>query len=86
MKKQLKKWNGRGAGNGQYKNGHTYVAAFSKKQAAELINQALEALVTVYEIDHYYAPCWGNAMNGIEPLMPCVYVTKDHTQKPIKLL
>jgi len=82
--KILKKWNGRG----HYKlnSHHIYVAAYSQKQAAELVGQACGLqTVGISEIREYYSPCWGNPMNGIEPTEPCVYAEKNYTNKPVKI-
>ncbi len=86
MAKTLKIWNGRG--HGRYNRYHVYVAAYTQKQAVELINTALSAYITTNEIRDYYAEgAWGNDMNGIEPVEPCVYVNHYIDQKePIRLL
>ena len=82
MAKQLKIWNGRGHGN-TYGRGHIYVAAYSRKQAAELVSRACFGdehpdLVSTNEIKNYYSDCWGTPMNGIVATEPCVYATKEH--------
>lgn len=85
MAKQLKKWNGRAQGN---LRGHFYVAAYSQKQAAELISKAggSHGRVTLTEIRDYYSPSgWGTPMNGIEPTEPCVYHSPQH-EKPKRIL
>jgi len=72
MAKKLKLWNGRGHGYvyGKYS---LSVAAYSQKQAAELINQACNVkYVNTSEIRDFYSSCWGNSMQGIEPTEPCV--------------
>ncbi len=79
MAKTLKIWNGRGHGN-KYGRGHIYVAAYSQKQAAELVSKACFGdeygdVVNVNEIRNYYSNCWGNSMDGITPTEPCVYVS-----------
>lgn len=82
--KALKLWNGRG--HGKYAKDHISVAAYSKKQAAEIISIACESYVTVNEITHYYSNCWGNNMNGIKPAQPCVYIDNNlGTPNPIKV-
>jgi hypothetical protein len=53
--KQLKIWNGRG--HGKFSGGSIYVAAHSKKQAAELISQACDTHIGISEIINYYANC-----------------------------
>jgi hypothetical protein len=83
MAKKLKIWNGRGHGR-KYGRGHIYVAAYSQKQAAELVSKACYGEehsdnVSVNEIRVYYsAGSWGNTMNGITPTEPCVYATEQH--------
>ena len=87
MAKQLKIWNGRG--HGKYDRGHVYVAAYSAKQAVELINQACSSCIGVHEINVYYAKgCWGNPMDGITPTEPCVYVQEIHhgKEKPFRII
>lgn len=85
MAKTLKIWNGRG--HGKFDRGHIYVAAFSKKQAAELISQACGYRVSVSEITVYYSPCWGNPMNGITADEPCVYASeKMYDEKPQRII
>lgn len=76
MAKKLKIWNGRG--HGKYDRGNINVAAYSQKQAAELISKACETRVSVSEISVYYSNCWGNSMEGIIPTEPCVYVVKSY--------
>lgn len=84
MSKQLKKWNGRASGR---MKGHFYVAAHSQKQAAELIHKAGGNMggSSIWEIRNYYSNCWGNAMNGIEPIEPCVY-HQVHYETPNRIL
>lgn len=90
MVKQLKKWKG-GMNSGKYKNMDFYVAAYSRKEAAEIVSTITGNRITESHIKIYCAMCWGNAMNGIEPTEPCLYVNKkfagsDTVQKlfPIK--
>lgn len=81
----LKVWNGRG--HGKLDRKHISVAAYSKKQAAELVSEACNTCVSVSEITVYYAPCWGNDMNGINPVEPCVYVTERFKKnEPVKVI
>jgi hypothetical protein len=81
--KPLKKWNGRAQGN---RRGSFYVAAYSQKQAAELIGKAGGYNnSSVNEIRKYYSQCWGNPMDGIEPTEPCVYYA-EHWEKPKRIL
>jgi hypothetical protein len=77
MAKKLKLWNGRG--HGKYDRGHISVAAYSQKQAAELVSIACfgvehSNMVSVNEIRKYYNNRWGDGMSNIEPSEPCVYV------------
>jgi hypothetical protein len=93
MAKQLKIWNGRGHGR-KYSRGHVYVAAYTQKQAAELVSKACFGeeypdLVSVNEIRTYYSSgSWGNPMNGIEPTEPCVYIqeTSFSNEKPVRII
>jgi hypothetical protein len=91
MAKQLKIWNGRGHGK-TYGRGHIYVAAYSRKQAAELVSRACFGderpdIVSSNEIKVYYsADCWGNPMDGIVPTEPCVYATKEHIGIPDRVV
>jgi len=93
MAKQLKIWNGRAHGQ-KYKRGHVYVAAYSQKQAAELVSKACFGeehpdLISVNEIRTYYsAGAWGNPMNGIEPTEPCVYIQEVQfsKEKPVRII
>ena len=93
MAKQLKIWNGRAHGS-KYKRGHVYVAAYSLKQAAELVSKACFGeehpnLVSVTEIRTYYnSGAWGTPMNGIEPTEPCVYIEEVpySKEKPVRII
>ena len=81
----LKVWNGRG--HGKHSRKHIYVAAYSKKQAAELISQACERSVSVSEITVYYSNCWGNSMKDIILSEPCVYIDEKYGKfQPIRVL
>ena len=96
--KGLKIWNGRACGKYMrqidpktncYYDWHMYVAARSQKQAVELLNKACGCYLTVYEIKNYYAEgCWGNAMEDIDALEPCVYICENRgkDRKPIRIL
>jgi hypothetical protein len=91
MSKKLKIWNGRGQGR-IYGDGHIYVAAYSQKQAVELVSKACYGnehpdLVSISELRTYYhADAWGNAMNGIIPTEACVYATKTpYNDVPVKI-
>lgn len=83
---KLKKFNGRG--HGDYKKGHIYVAAYSQKQAADLIGKATGVKnVSVSEISDYYSKgSWGSRMNGIEPTEPCLYASKHYSDQPVRIL
>ena len=91
MAKKLKIWNGRGHGR-TYGRGHIYVAAYSQKQAAELVSRACYGddrpnNVSINEIKVYYSPnAWGNSMNGIEPTEPCVYASKEPFGTPERVI
>lgn len=91
MAKQLKIWNGRGHGR-TYGRGHIYVAAYSRKQAAELVSIAcfgdeIPHVISSNEIKVYFsADCWGTPMNGIVPTEPCVYATKEHFGTPERVI
>ena len=88
--KQLKIWNGRSHGQ-KYKNGHFYVAAYTKKQCAELVSLAASdnestTRISTAEITNYYAEdSWGNSMVGIEPIEPCVYYG-TYVGDPIRII
>jgi hypothetical protein len=86
MQKQLKFWNGRAAGIG--KKGSLYIAAYTKKQAAELMNTAGGGtnLSFIHELTHYFSPMWGNFKEEVKPpTRPCVYWRETYGSKP-KLL
>ena len=86
MAKKLKIWNGSGCGS-EYINGHLYVAAYSQKQAVEVINQACSSNVTISHFKNYFSEgSWGNDMNHIIPTEPCVYAAKHFRDKPTKIL
>jgi len=75
MAKTLKIWNGRG--HGKYINSHFYVAAYTNKEACELIAKAsgYDGSIGANELRNYYSKnCWGTNMDGIPPVEPCVYV------------
>lgn len=84
MAKKLKLWNGRGHGK-DYNAGSFYVAAYSVKQAAEIISAFSNRYLTSWEINTYYSNCWGTPINGITPNEPCLYGSKRH-EKPIRLI
>lgn len=84
--KKLKIWNGRGLG--RYEKQHLYVAAYSVNQCIELVNKTLgfdgltRSEVTVY----WSKGSWGNTMDGIEPVEPCVYVSDKYDKNPTRLI
>jgi hypothetical protein len=88
----LKLFNGRSQGH-KYPRHHVYVAAKSMAEAARLVSMAFfdgrDNLVSVHEINIYYSKgSWGNKMDGIEPLEPCVYLC-DETKfenKPFRVI
>ncbi|MDD5358412.1 MAG: hypothetical protein PHX80_04645 [Candidatus Nanoarchaeia archaeon] len=84
--KTLKIWNGRGQHD--YARCHLFVAAYSVKQAAEIIGMAcgLMKSIGVWEINNYYAKgLWGTSMKDITPTEPCVYAEKFNGKKPFKI-
>jgi hypothetical protein len=93
MAKQLKIWNGRSHGH-KYKRHHVYVAAYSMRQAAELVSKAcygedMPNLVSTSEISVYYSKgSWGNKMNGIDATEPCVYLADESNSqnKPFRVI
>lgn len=84
MAKQLKLWNGRG--HGKYNKRHINVAAYSQKQAAELVAQACATYISIGEIREFYSQCWGNSMKGITPTIPCVYVEASPLSTPERVI
>jgi len=86
----LKIWNVRVHGH-KYQRHHAYVAAYSMKQAAEMLSMAFygsehKDLISINEISKYYHKgAWGNDMNGIEPVEPCVYLC-DSSGKPFRVI
>lgn len=87
MSKELKIWNGRGHGS-KYDKGTFYVAAYSMKQAVELISSVSSRYITTSEIKNYYSlGSWGNSMDDIIPTEPCVYYDDYAEPKiPIRLI
>jgi len=83
--KKLKIWNGRGLG--EYINEHFYVAAYTGKQAIELINSVIGWGMNANELRNYYNKgSWGNTMEGIEPTEPCLYVSLNNGKKVKRLI
>jgi hypothetical protein len=64
------------------------------KQAAELLSMAFygiehKDLISSSEISVYYNKgAWGNAMDGIPPIEPCVYLLDDQNglSKPFRVI
>lgn len=85
MARTLKKWNGRCRLSGNSKQGSANIAAYSQKQAAELLAKASGCTNgSLTEIIKYFSPCWGNSMNGIEPTEPCLYYEERFNNVPPK--
>lgn len=90
---KLKIWNGRCHGH-KYELHRAYVAAYSMKQAAEILSIAFygsehKDLISTSEISKYYSKgCWGNKMNGIEATEPCVYLCDERKSeyKPFRVV
>lgn len=80
--KKIKIWNGRAQGNHK---GEAFVAAYTQKQAAELLGTAFKTLVSTNEIRVYFSPCWGDPMKDIIPTEPCVYHSINW-EKPKRIL
>lgn len=87
MAKKLKLYNGGQVYTGDFRRATFYVAAYSFKHCIELLSEAVKQKYTTAELNNYWnKDCWGNAMTDIEPTEPCVYYTKDHTDKEPKRL
>ena len=81
--KTLKVWNG-GHYNGKI---HYFVAAYSQKQAAELVTKAGYP-TTINELRTYFSACWATDMKDIVPELG-VWTTSrisKVTTKPIKVV
>ena len=77
----------------RFKGYHVYVAAKSMAQAAKLVSMAFydgrDDLVPVSEVKTYYnKDAWGNRMEGINPVEPCVYMCDESnfTNKPFRVV
>ena len=83
--KKLKIWNGRGD---YHTYDHFYVAAYTQKQAVELINKFAYIEISTYELKKYYAHgCWGTSMKDIEPDVGLwATLINDKWGKPIRLI
>jgi hypothetical protein len=67
-KRALKLFNGRG----QYHeasglSGHLYIAAYSVADALRVLMEHGFESVSRREINEYFAECWGNSMDGVQP-------------------
>lgn len=80
MRKKLQIWNGRAQ---DFQGGTAYVAAYTQKQAVECLRAAFQSNTSLCELNKYFfRGSWGNAMNGITPIEPCVYVQRSY-DKPV---
>jgi len=92
MAKTLKLWNGRQSEFSLKRGSSIYIAAFTQKQASELLKKAfgLPEDCTRYngaEIRNYFnESCWGNSMDHITPTEPCVYGTLLNETTPSRLI
>jgi hypothetical protein len=73
--KELKYWNGRGLGS--FNRWHINICAYTKKQAAELLD-TIYNFASYYEISNYYSDCWGNDMKEIKPTEPSIYAVNKN--------
>ena len=72
--KELKKWNGRARAVGL--KGSIYIAAYTKKQAIELLTELAGCSRGLTgEINNYFSQCWGNPMDK-EETQPTSYETE----------
>jgi len=87
MKKKLKLYNGGQVYTEDFKRSYFYVAAYNFKHCIELLNEATGSNSSPSQINAYWNKGgWGNVMQGIEPTEPCVYYTKDISDKEPKRL
>jgi hypothetical protein len=98
MARQLKLWNGRGiccyksddpawTGLSSSREGHVYVAAYSRADVRRLVEQYCGVDPGETEIREYWsAGMWGNLMDGIEPERGLWLVNKNRDPKPIRLI
>lgn len=69
--KKLKLWCGRSSRR-EYRS--LYVAAYSQKQAREIIETTLTTYLGSNEISEYFSPMWGTAITqAIRPTKPCLF-------------
>ena len=83
--KTLKLWN---ASDCSGKYGYS-VAAYTQKQAVELLNKADPLMrTTIHEFRTYYSSCWGNYMLGVMPELGVWKSEIKHNMnlKPVKIL
>lgn len=66
MPRSLRLWNGRWGRNNEQ---HIYIAAYSQKDAVNVIEELFgdRPRLTLYELQKYFSPHWGNPMDGIKP-------------------
>lgn len=84
--KKLKFWNGRPYGvlpQNQWKDRHIYIAAYSIADARRLCAEVGRD-PGQNEFKEYFANCWGNAMNEVNPERGVWYV-EGHRGTPVKL-
>ncbi len=82
MPRKLQIWNGRG--DYDKLDGHLFVAAYTKKQAVELMNKAGYSCgrFNLRELNVYFNEgCWGRDMNGIEPTPGVWHQSKKNALK-----
>lgn len=84
---KLKTWNG--PGDSRRLKGHLYVCASSRAEAVELLRKAGRDFMTLYELDTYFAKCWGDLMRDI-PHEKSVWFQRDEDRytniPPIRLI
>lgn len=87
MKKKLRLYNGGQVYTRDFKSCSFYVAAYSFKHCIELLNEATGSNSRASQMNNYWSKdCWGNVMTGIEATEPCVYYTKEYSDKQPKRL
>lgn len=80
--KKLRLYNGGQIYSGNYNRCHFYIAAYSFNHCVELLNKATGANTTAGQLNPFYNKgAWGNAMQNIEALEPCVYYTEPNNDK-----
>lgn len=87
MTKKLKLYNGGQVYTGDFRKSYFYVAAYNFKHCIDLLNEATGGYSIASQMNNYWNKgTWGNVMSGIEPTEPCVYYTKDYTDREPKRL